>query len=44
MVYHAWDPEQTKRRLCIDPIVWTADAPTVDGPSWEPRELPWPPA
>ena len=20
-----WDPEQTKRRLCIDPIVWTTD-------------------
>jgi beta-xylosidase len=44
MIYHAWDPDQTKRRLCIDPIVWTADAPTVDGPSWEPRELPWSPA
>jgi beta-xylosidase len=39
MVYHAWDPEQTKRRLCIDPITWTDDGPIVDGPSWEPRPI-----
>ncbi len=39
MVYHAWDPDQTSRRLCIDPVVWTEDGPTVDGPSWQPRTL-----
>ena len=33
MVYHAWDPEQTKRRLCIDPIVWAAGAPTSTAPA-----------
>jgi beta-xylosidase len=40
LVYHAWDPEMTRRRLCIDPIVWTPDGPTVDGPSFEPRPVP----
>ncbi len=40
LVYHAWDPEMTRRRLCIDPIVWTPDGPTVDGPSFEPRPRP----
>jgi GH43 family beta-xylosidase len=39
MAYHAWDPEQTKRRLCIDPITWTDDGPAVDGPSWDSRHL-----
>ncbi len=40
MVYHAWDPAQTARRMCIDPIVWTEDGPRVLGPTWEPTELP----
>lgn len=39
IVYHAWDVAQTARRMCIDPLVWTEDGPTVDGPSWEPREV-----
>jgi beta-xylosidase len=39
MVYHAWDPDQTKRRMCIDPVGWTDEGPTVDGPSWEPRTI-----
>ncbi|HEX8552819.1 MAG TPA: glycoside hydrolase family 43 protein [Abditibacteriaceae bacterium] len=28
-VYHAWDEAHTARRLCIDPIEWTADGPRV---------------
>jgi len=44
MVYHAWDEAQTARRLCIDPITWTDDGPTVDGPSYQPRQLDGPPA
>lgn len=40
MVYHAWDREQSGRRLHIDPISWTDDGPRVDGPSWAPRTLP----
>jgi arabinan endo-1,5-alpha-L-arabinosidase len=39
MVYHAWDTELQKRRMCIDPLVWTPDGPRCDGPSYEPREL-----
>jgi GH43 family beta-xylosidase len=33
IVYHAWDVEQTARRMCIDPLVWTPDGPVVDGPT-----------
>jgi beta-xylosidase len=39
MVYHAWDPGHTARRMCIDPIRWTQTGPKVDGPSTEPRPL-----
>jgi len=40
IAYHAWDPEQTARRLCIDPLIWTEDGPTCPGPTWTPTELP----
>jgi len=40
LAYHAWDPEKTARRLCIDPLVWTEDGPTCPGPTWTPTELP----
>jgi len=40
MVYHAWDVEQTRRRLCIDPIRWTPEGPRVDGPTWTDTTLP----
>jgi len=33
MVYHAWDPAHTARRMCIDPIQWTPEGPRVEGPS-----------
>jgi beta-xylosidase len=39
MVYHAWDPAKTARRMCIDPIEWTRDGPRVIGPSTEPCTL-----
>jgi beta-xylosidase len=39
MVYHAWDPALTARRMFIDPIRWTAQGPEVDGPSTESRPL-----
>jgi beta-xylosidase len=39
LVYHAWDEQRTRRRMCIDPLQWTVDGPRVDGPSWEPRLL-----
>ncbi len=38
-VYHAWDLEQTARRMCIDPITWEDGPhgmrPRVVGPTWE---------
>jgi arabinan endo-1,5-alpha-L-arabinosidase len=40
LVYHAWDPEQTARRMCIDPIRWTPDGPVTDGPTYQPTTLP----
>lgn len=42
LVYHAWDPEKTARRMCIDAIEWTPDGPRVDGPSFAPRPAPLP--
>jgi beta-xylosidase len=39
MVYHAWDPGRTARRMCIDPIRWTEAGPKVDGPSIQSRSL-----
>ncbi len=39
MVYHAWDPAQTRRRLCIDPIAWSDGRPVVLGPTSEPVSL-----
>jgi GH43 family beta-xylosidase len=34
LVYHAWDPAMTARRMCIDPIAWTADGPRCEGPTY----------
>jgi GH43 family beta-xylosidase len=33
-VYHAWGPDMRERRMCIDPLRWTADGPRCDGPTW----------
>ena len=37
LVYHAWDQGRTARRMCIDPLEWTAEGPRCDGPSTEER-------
>ena len=39
VVYHAWNRERTRRQMCIDPLRWTVDGPTVDGPSWGDQTL-----
>lgn len=39
VVYHAWDPQRTARRMCIDPLIFTPDGPRCEGPSTEPRPL-----
>jgi arabinan endo-1,5-alpha-L-arabinosidase len=40
IVYHAWDPSRTARRMFIDPLEWTTDGPRVPGPSWEGTTIP----
>lgn len=40
LVYHAWDPQKTARRMCLDVIHWTPAGPRVDGPSFTPRPIP----
>jgi GH43 family beta-xylosidase len=39
IVYHAWDPARTARRMCIDRLVFTPDGPRCEGPSTEPRTI-----
>lgn len=33
LVYHAWDPARTARRMCLDRLVWTNDGPRCIGPT-----------
>jgi beta-xylosidase len=39
VIYHAWDAGMTMRRLCVDPISFTADGPRSPGPTWTERDL-----
>ena len=34
IVYHAWDTDKSARRMCLDKLIWTADGPRCDGPTW----------
>ncbi len=40
IVYHAWDPARTARRMCIDRLTWTPDGPTCDGPTFSQQPAP----
>lgn len=40
LVYHAWDPGYGARRMCLDPLDWTADGPVCRGPSSGSRPAP----
>ncbi len=42
IAYHAWDPERTARRMCLDRVTWTVDGPRTDGPTADPRPIPVP--
>jgi len=42
LVYHAWDPAQTARRMCIDRLEWTPAGPRTAGPTWSPQPAPMP--
>ena len=39
IVYHAWDPKLTARRMFIDPLKWTNEGPRCPGPTIEPQQL-----
>jgi GH43 family beta-xylosidase len=39
IVYHAWDPEMTARRMCIDKLSWNQDIPFIHGPTWTEQSL-----
>jgi beta-xylosidase len=39
VVYHAWDPQMTGRRMFIDPLLWTADGPRCAGPTWTEQQI-----
>jgi GH43 family beta-xylosidase len=34
IVYHAWDPARTTRRMCIDRMDWVGGRPVTVGPTW----------
>ena len=33
-VYHAWDKEMKARQMFMDRLIWTAEGPRCDGPTW----------
>ena len=39
IVYHAWDPGMTARRMCIDPLNWDNGTPIIKGPTWTPQPI-----
>ncbi len=40
LAYHAWDPGMRARHMCLDRLLWTADGPRCDGPTWTPQIVP----
>jgi beta-xylosidase len=39
IAYHAWDAGRTGRRLCIDPLIRSAEGPRSPGPTWTAQPL-----
>jgi GH43 family beta-xylosidase len=39
LAYHAWGPDMTARRLCIDELTFTEDGPRTGGPTWTKQRL-----
>jgi GH43 family beta-xylosidase len=39
IVYHAWDPDMTARRMCIDSLHWVNGTPVIHGPTWTPQPI-----
>jgi beta-xylosidase len=40
LVYHAWDPQKTGRRMCIDRLDWRDEQPVTAAPTWTPQAVP----
>ncbi|MCA1855656.1 glycoside hydrolase family 43 protein [Massilia oculi] len=40
IVYHAWDPAMTGRRMCIDRLTWDGGRPSTAGPSFTRQPAP----
>ncbi|UOR07607.1 glycoside hydrolase family 43 protein [Hymenobacter aerilatus] len=40
LVYHAWDEGMKERQLCIDKLLWTAQGPRCQGPTYTPQPTP----
>jgi GH43 family beta-xylosidase len=40
IVYHAWDPARTTRRMCIDRMDWVGGRPVTVGPTWTDQPAP----
>jgi GH43 family beta-xylosidase len=40
IVYHAWDRQQTARRMCIDRVDWVDGKPVTQGPTWTEQAAP----
>lgn len=39
IVYHAWSPDRSARRMCLDRLTWRGDEPVIRGPTWTPQTL-----
>jgi GH43 family beta-xylosidase len=44
IVYHAWDPQHTKRLMRIDRLDWSVEGPSSPAPTLDPQTAPAPPA
>jgi len=40
LVYHAWDPAHSARRMCLDRLEWTPRGPVCAGPTTTSRPAP----
>lgn len=39
IVYHAWSPDRSARRMCLDRLTWRGDEPVIHGPTWTPQSI-----
>ena len=39
IIYHSWNPERTRRMMCLDPIEWTEHGPQAVNPSLGKKRL-----